>query len=208
MNLIVALCGLTVVNIPFMSAMGLTAGLSVLMAVLASITLVPAVLSAAGKRMVPKRRKKNPLQPSLENWLDTLSLYKHTLNKNTYLVAHSLGCPAILRFLERTQLREQLGGIILVSGFAESLPNLKMLDEFTEGSFDDQKLIESAKRRAVIASTDDQIVPFAWRKDLAQQIDAAFYEVQHGGHFLENEGFTSLPIVYDVLTSYFSKETR
>ncbi len=56
--MIVALCGLTVVGIPFMSAMGLTAALSVLMAVLASVTLVPAVLSIAGKRMIPKSNKK------------------------------------------------------------------------------------------------------------------------------------------------------
>ncbi|MCM3059818.1 alpha/beta hydrolase [Bacillus subtilis] len=150
----------------------------------------------------------NPLQPRLEDWLDTLSLYQHTLHENTYLVAHSLGCPTILRFLEHLQLRKQLGGIILVSGFAKSLPTLQMLDEFTQGSFDHQKIIESAKHRAVIASKNDQIVPFSWSKELAQQIDAALYEVQHGGHFLENEGFTSLPIVYDILTSYFSKETR
>lgn len=137
----------------------------------------------------------NPLQPRLEDWLETLSLYQHTLHENTYLVAHSLGCPAILRFLE-------------FSGFAKSLPTLQMLDEFTQGSFDHQKIIESAKHRAVIASKNDQIVLFSWSKELAQQIDAALYEVQHGGHFLENEGFTSLPIVYDILTSYFSKETR
>ncbi|MGO0711925.1 alpha/beta hydrolase [Bacillus subtilis] len=137
----------------------------------------------------------NPLQPRLEDWLETLSLYQHTLHENTYLVAHSLGCPAILRFLE-------------FSDFAKSLPTLQMLDEFTQGSFDHQTIIESAKHRAVIASKDDQIVPFSFSKDLAQQIDAALYEVQHGGHFLEDDGFTSLPIVYDVLTSYFSKETR
>ncbi|MCB7144272.1 MMPL family transporter [Bacillus velezensis] len=58
LTVIVALCGLTVVGIPFMSAMGLTAALSVLMAVLASVTLVPAVLSIAGKRMIPKSYKK------------------------------------------------------------------------------------------------------------------------------------------------------
>ncbi|WP_269774475.1 MMPL family transporter [Bacillus siamensis] len=58
LTVIVALCGLTVVGIPFMSAMGLTAALSVLMAVLASVTLVPAVLSVAGKRMIPKSNKK------------------------------------------------------------------------------------------------------------------------------------------------------
>ncbi|MEC1337733.1 MMPL family transporter [Bacillus velezensis] len=58
LTVIVALCGLTVVGIPFMSAMGLTAALSVLMAVLASVTLVPAVLSVAGKRMIPTSNKK------------------------------------------------------------------------------------------------------------------------------------------------------
>ncbi|MFP3674714.1 MMPL family transporter [Bacillus sp. SIMBA_031] len=58
LTVIVALCGLTVVGIPFMSAMGLTAALSVLMAVLASVTLVPAVLSIAGKRMIPTSNKK------------------------------------------------------------------------------------------------------------------------------------------------------
>lgn len=35
----------------------------------------------------------NPLQPRLEDWLETLSLYQHTLHENTYLVAHSLGSP-------------------------------------------------------------------------------------------------------------------
>ncbi|MEC4200175.1 MMPL family transporter [Bacillus sp. AAVF1] len=67
LTVIVALCGLTVVNIPFMSAMGLTAGLSVLLAVLASITLVPAVLSIAGKRMVPKSNKKKDKQSAETN---------------------------------------------------------------------------------------------------------------------------------------------
>lgn len=91
----------------------------------------------------------NPLQPRLEDWLDTLSLYQHTLHENTYLVAHSLGCPAILRFLEHLQLRKQLGGIILVSGFAKSLPTLQMLDEFTQGSFDHQK--SSSPRSTVLS---------------------------------------------------------
>jgi predicted alpha/beta hydrolase family esterase len=89
----------------------------------------------------------NPHQPRLKDWLDTLSLNKNTLNKHTYLVAHSLGCAAVLRFLEQTQLRQPLGGILLVSGFAKSLPDLKMLDEFTEESFDFQNIIESAKHR-------------------------------------------------------------
>lgn len=124
----------------------------------------------------------NPLEPRLEDWLDTLSLYQHHLHENTYLVAHSLGCPAILRFLERTQLREQLGGIILVSGFAKSLSNLKMLDEFTQGSFDDQK---SSGPQSTVLSLLLRTIKLChlhgariWHNKLT-----SFYEVQHGGHF-------------------------
>nr|WP_178075980.1 hypothetical protein [Paenibacillus oralis] len=32
-----------------------------------------------------------------------------------------------------------------------------------------------------------------------EQMVADFYEVEHGGHFLESDGFTTLPIVFDVL---------
>lgn len=71
LTVIVALCGLTVVGIPFMSAMGLTAGLSVLMAVLVSITLVPSVLSMVGNRMIPKYKKgknKNKQKEDINFW--------------------------------------------------------------------------------------------------------------------------------------------
>lgn len=51
LTVIVALCGLTVVGIPFLAAMGITAALSVLFAVLVSITAGPAVLALIGSRI-------------------------------------------------------------------------------------------------------------------------------------------------------------
>ncbi|SNZ15494.1 membrane protein YdfJ [Terribacillus aidingensis] len=58
LTVIVALCGLMVVGIPFLSVMGITAAISVLFGVLVSITLVPAIMSIAGKKMYPKINKK------------------------------------------------------------------------------------------------------------------------------------------------------
>lgn len=80
LTVIVALCGLTVVGIPFMSAMGLTAGLSVLMAVLVSITLVPSVLSMVGKRMAPKNQKvKNQRKQSADSNFWGILVTKHPI---------------------------------------------------------------------------------------------------------------------------------
>jgi RND superfamily putative drug exporter len=54
-TVIIALLGLLVVGIPFLSVMGVGAAGAVLVAVLASMTLLPAILGLAGTRMIPKQ---------------------------------------------------------------------------------------------------------------------------------------------------------
>jgi putative drug exporter of the RND superfamily len=53
-TVIIALLGLLVVGIPFLSAMGVAAAAGVFVAILASMTLLPALLGLAGRRLVPK----------------------------------------------------------------------------------------------------------------------------------------------------------
>ncbi|MFI5935377.1 MMPL family transporter [Actinoplanes sp. NPDC051494] len=54
LTVIIALAGLTVVGIPFLTAMGLSAAAAVLVGMLVAITLLPAVLGFAGERMRPR----------------------------------------------------------------------------------------------------------------------------------------------------------
>jgi putative drug exporter of the RND superfamily len=58
-TVIIALAGLSVVGIPFLTAMGLAAAGTVAIAVLVALTLLPAVLGFAGRRVV-HRRQRNP----------------------------------------------------------------------------------------------------------------------------------------------------
>jgi RND superfamily putative drug exporter len=53
-TVIIALLGLLVVGIPFLSAMGVAAAAGVLVAIAASTTLLPALLGFAGRRLIPK----------------------------------------------------------------------------------------------------------------------------------------------------------
>jgi putative drug exporter of the RND superfamily len=53
-TVIIALLGLLVVGIPFLSIMGLAAAFAVLVAIAVAMTLVPAMLALAGKRLIPK----------------------------------------------------------------------------------------------------------------------------------------------------------
>jgi putative drug exporter of the RND superfamily len=54
LTVIIALLGLLVVGIPFLSVMGISAAFAVLVAVLGAVTLLPALLGVFGRRLVPK----------------------------------------------------------------------------------------------------------------------------------------------------------
>ena len=56
-TVIVALCGLAVARIPFLTVMGLSAAAMVAVAVLVAVTAVPAMLGLLGERLTPAKKK-------------------------------------------------------------------------------------------------------------------------------------------------------
>ncbi|WP_151771854.1 MMPL family transporter [Streptomyces abyssomicinicus] len=54
-TVVIALAGLSVVGVPFLSAMGLAAAATVAVAVLVALTLLPAVLAFAGDKILPRK---------------------------------------------------------------------------------------------------------------------------------------------------------
>ncbi|PRW63823.1 MMPL family transporter [Actinopolyspora mortivallis] len=58
----IALVGLSVVGIPFLTQMGLAAAATIVVAVLVAITLVPAVLSYLGRLVLPRRQRTAPAE--------------------------------------------------------------------------------------------------------------------------------------------------
>ncbi|WP_165985263.1 MMPL family transporter [Streptomyces sp. YIM 98790] len=57
LTVVIALAGLTVVNIPILTTMGLAASGAVVLAVLVALTLIPALLGFAGRRVLPRRQR-------------------------------------------------------------------------------------------------------------------------------------------------------
>lgn len=141
--------------------------------------------------------------PKLDEWMATL---QNDIGSaaNTWLIAHSLGCVTILRLLERLPEDEMPQGIILVSGFNESLPlwkqyGLTRMEEFTSPPVEMKRTIKKIKHRYVIASLNDMIVPTEMSLRLSQQLNAPFYALPDSGHFLGDDGITELPLVLELL---------
>ncbi|WP_439243246.1 RBBP9/YdeN family alpha/beta hydrolase [Lonepinella sp. BR2474] len=137
----------------------------------------------------------NSTEPDPQQWLEFHQQHIPQLDQHCYFIGHSLGCIATLRFLQQAKM--QIGGIILVSGFAEKLPNLPELDDFNKTPLNFTALIQQIPKRVVIASDDDDVVNVQFTRNLAQNLQANYIEVSGYRHFLDRQGVTELPLVYE-----------
>jgi len=81
LTVIIALAALTVVGIPFLAAMGIAAGGTVAVAVLISLSLLPAMLGFAGRKVLPSaqrrgRAKRSTRIPFGERWARAVVKYR------------------------------------------------------------------------------------------------------------------------------------
>ena len=144
----------------------------------------------------------NPQKPILEEWIECIKHNVGMPNKDTFFVAHSLGTISTLRYihtLKQDKQNPKIGGILLVSGFCNPLPSLPELDSFAKGDLDFANIITRVKNRIVISAQDDEIVPYEFSKNLAQNIEATFVGEPKGGHFMQSDGFDTFELLFALL---------
>lgn len=91
-----------------------------------------------------------PENPICNEWVEEISRHvERNSEDEIYLVGHSLGVPAILRYLENPQTKS-ICGAVLVSGPSEKNNNRK-IDSFLDKNFDFEKIKVNCKKFAVMA---------------------------------------------------------
>jgi len=115
LTVVIALVGLTVVGIPFLSQMGIAAAGTIVVAVLVALTLVPAVLALLGRRALPRKQRDAALPAGeapdgggpargrgfLADWVDTVTRHRVP---SLLLAVVALGVIAIPFFSMQTTL--------------------------------------------------------------------------------------------------------
>lgn len=71
---LIALAGLAIARIPFLTWMGVTASASVAIAVAVAITLLPALMGLAGARLAPRRTARDARHPIARRWVRTATV--------------------------------------------------------------------------------------------------------------------------------------
>lgn len=116
----------------------------------------------------------------------------------TLIVAHSLGCYAVLHYLQRLAVPEPAAAVVLVSGFdrplASQAPDLDLINAYVAPELDFDALRGKVRSYAVVSAVNDPIVPHRFSQVLARELGGRFVAVPAGGHFMGQEGCHELPV--------------
>lgn len=133
--------------------------------------------------------------PKTQEWVHTLEQAVIDPDEKMCIVAHSLGCYAVLRFLQNRGRSLRLGQLIFVSGFMRPLPLLPELDSFLDEKIFPHKIAPKIQERIMIHSHNDSIVPPTYSQELATALECVTLVEPEGQHFLADNGYTTFPLV-------------
>lgn len=132
--------------------------------------------------------------PICEEWVQAL---KSAIGKQEeiYLVGHSLGVRAVLRYLEEGN---KARGVLLVSGrFGK--PSSDKLGSFYDQPIDFGEVKTQAEHFVVIHGDDDPNVPYEDGKQIAKSLECELITIPNGGHLSGKAQCFELPEARDTL---------
>jgi hypothetical protein len=132
--------------------------------------------------------------PKMDAWIGALSRLIGKPDSDTYLIGHSLGCIAILRYLESLGGRDRVGGAVLVAGFTDDLGE-SALSDFYRTQIGWGRIRLCCSNFVALTSDDDPWVPLRYGDILREKLGAKLV-VEHGmGHF----NMSDLPMALDAV---------
>lgn len=143
----------------------------------------------------------SPDAPVCSQWVDTISSAVGAPAPSCALVGHSLGCIAILRYLQSLPASARVGPVILVAGFGHDI-GIKELTSFSSAPLDFPSIRAHSTKFILLHSDNDPFIPLAEGEYLKGQLHAELIVQKGMGHFSSSEGTTKLPIVLEKLLSF------
>ncbi|MEK6863847.1 MAG: alpha/beta fold hydrolase [Nanoarchaeota archaeon] len=136
--------------------------------------------------------------PKIESWVSFLKKTIKNPGKDTYLIGHSIGCQAILRYLQG--INSKIGGVVFVAGWF-SLKGLETDGEWAiakpwiETPIDFVKTKKALIKCSAIFSDNDPFVPFDNSVIFKEKLGAKIIIEKQKGHFSGSDNIAKLPSV-------------
>ena len=145
----------------------------------------------------------NPPFPTRNEWVAKLVEVIGSPDSNTYIVGHSLGCIATVRYIETLSVNSKLGGCVFVGGFSGNI-SFPQLATFYEdaGVIDFDAIRAICPKFSAIFSEDDDVVPLEKASEFARKLKANIVVEKDKGHFTKSDGVTELPAALEAVLRF------
>lgn len=138
-------------------------------------------------------------KPLLRSWQAVLQPLASSLNDQSVIIAHSLGCFLTLRLLEQIKYAAPIKKVFLISGFYDA-PR-ESASTFFDPEPEWSKIRRQAQQFVCIYSDDDTIVTPDRTRRLANRLEAELVLVSGKGHFLGSRGMSTFPELLEMVVA-------
>ena len=152
----------------------------------------------------------NTATPKIEEWVNKITAEVKSLDENTYFIGHSIGCQAIMRFLENKS--NKIGGCLFVAPWLELLPaaiadkesyNIALPWLKTPINFANIKQLTNNIH--CLFSDNDYWVAQDQAELFANKLKANIYCVSNKGHISQEDGVYELPEILTITKLIINK---
>ena len=157
-----------------------------------------------------------PEVPKINKWVPALAQAVGQADGETYFIGHSMGCQAIIRYLDTLPEGSKVGGAVFVAGFAKRLTNLGIEDgedekvnnaiaaPWLETLIDWPKVKTILPKSIAIFSDNDPFVPLDNQDDFKEKLNSQIIVEHQKGHLSGENGIFELPTVLNSLLTLTS----
>lgn len=132
----------------------------------------------------------NSENPKINEWVGFLKKTIKSLDENTYFIGHSIGCQAILRYLEQLPENVKIKGVIFVAGWFDLLDTSYEEEEekeiakpWIQTPIKFEKVKKHTNNFLAIFSEDDPCVPLSDSKKFKEKLNAKIIIKKNEEHF-------------------------
>ncbi|MBP9711841.1 MAG: serine hydrolase family protein [Candidatus Pacebacteria bacterium] len=143
-----------------------------------------------------------PAKPLAQEWVNKIASEVGQPDDETFLVGHSLGVPAVLRYLDSLPDGANFGGALLASGFARKIEDDTNddINNFAAQPFNFEHIKKVCKNFVVVHGDNDSSVPFEHAAELSKSLNCKLITIPNGGHLNGSSGWHELPEALEALT--------
>lgn len=126
----------------------------------------------------------HPSKPQKDEWVATIAQAVGDPSDEIFLVGHSLGGTAVLRYLESLGKGESVGGAVLVSTAIENKrdEHYDNVNSFFKDPFDFASIAQASKQFVVIHGDNDPDVPLKDGQLISESLSCELVVIADGGH--------------------------